>query len=67
MSKYDNYAANDIISTCAYYDPSVPGAKQAAEALKASFPSIKRVLPQFTELGAWHSPIVLIIVDAWQS
>ena len=41
MTRYDNYS-NNIISTCAYYDPSVTGAKAAAEALKAQFPWIKR-------------------------
>jgi hypothetical protein len=64
VTKYDNYQ-NDIISTCAYYDPNVPGAKAAAEALQATFPGIKRVEPQFGELAVWKSPIVVIIVQDW--
>jgi hypothetical protein len=64
VTKSDNYQ-DDIISTCAYYDPDVPGAKEAAQALKATFPKIKRILPQFTELASWHSPIVVILVQDW--
>ena len=64
VTKYDNYQ-DDIISTCAYYDPKVAGAKFAAEALKATFPRIKRVMPQFSELASWHSPVVVIIVQDW--
>lgn len=60
VTDYANYQ-NDIISTCAYYDPDVPGAKQAAQALQRQFPAIKRVKPQFSELGAYDSPIVVIL------
>lgn len=60
VTKYDNYT-NDILSTCAYYDPSVAGAQAAANALRAQFPAIKRVKPQFAELAGWHSPIVVIL------
>ena len=52
---------NDILSTCAYYDPSVVGAQAAATALQAQFPAIKRVEPQFAELAAYNSPIVVIL------
>jgi hypothetical protein len=38
---------NNIASTCAYYDPATAGAKAAAEALQAQFPTIKRVEPRF--------------------
>jgi hypothetical protein len=65
VSKDGNYTGNDILSTCAYYDPKVVGAKQAAEALQTMFPSIKRVRPQFGELAVWKSPIVVIIVQDW--
>jgi len=58
---------NDILSTCAYYDPSVAGAKAAAEALQRQFPGIKRVEPQFAELSSWHSPIVVILTPDWAS
>ena len=37
---------NNIISTCAYYDPSVPNAQAAATALQAQFPAIKRVVAE---------------------
>ena len=60
----NNYQ-NDILSTCAYYDPSVAGAKAAAEALQQQFPGIKRVEPQFAELASWHSPIVVILTPDW--
>ena len=60
VTKYDNYQ-NDILSTCAYYDPSVTGAKAAAQALRRQFPAIKRVEPQFAELASWNSPIVVIL------
>ena len=60
----NNYQ-NDILSTCAYYDPSVVGAKAAAEALQRQFPGIKRVEPQFAELASWHSPIVVILTPDW--
>jgi len=62
----NNYQ-NDILSTCAYYDPSVAGAKAAAEALQRQFPGIKRVEPQFSELSSWHSPIVVILTPDWAS
>jgi hypothetical protein len=58
VTKYDNYQ-NNILSTCAYYDTSVPGAKQAALALQHQFPAIKRVKPKFEPLPA--GPIVVIL------
>lgn len=56
---------NEIVSTCAYYDPSVPGAQQAAEALRAQFPAIKRVTPKFAELPA--GPIVVVLTPDYVS
>ena len=50
---------NDIISTCAYYDPSVANAKAAAKALKHEFPTIKRVRPKFPQLPP--GPIVVVL------
>ena len=50
---------NDILSTCAYYDPSEPGAQAAAEALQAQFPNVKRVQPRFAELPS--GPIVVVL------
>jgi hypothetical protein len=50
---------NNIISTCAYYDPNVEGAQAAATALQAQFSAIKRVVPKFAELPA--GPIVVVL------
>jgi hypothetical protein len=50
---------NDIISTCAYYDPSVANAKAAAKALKHEFPTIKRVRPKFPQLPP--GPVVVVL------
>ena len=52
---------NDVISTTAYYDPTVAGAQAAAEALQVQFPAIKRVLPKFAELPA--GPIVVVLTS----
>jgi hypothetical protein len=60
VTKYANYT-NNIISTCAYYDPSVSGAQAAAQALQAQFPAIKRIEPQFSELSTYSSPLVVIL------
>ena len=51
--------SNTIISTCAYYDESEPGAKAAAEALQEQYPTIKRVEPKFPELPA--GPVVVVL------
>ena len=50
---------NNIVSTCAYYDPAIPGAQAAATALQAQFPAIKRVKPKFSPLPA--GPIVVVL------
>ncbi|HEX7354256.1 MAG TPA: LytR C-terminal domain-containing protein [Mycobacteriales bacterium] len=60
VTSFGNYE-NDILSTCAYFDPSAPGAQAAAEELAHQFPTIKRVKAQFRELAAYHSPIVVIL------
>jgi LytR cell envelope-related transcriptional attenuator len=52
---------NDIVSTAAYYDPSYPGAQQAAMALQEQFPEIRRVVPRFAELPA--GPIVVVLTS----
>ena len=56
---------NDILSTCAYYDPAVAGAQAAADALRAQFPAIKRVAPKFAELPA--GPIVVVLTPDYTS
>jgi hypothetical protein len=60
VTHYDNYQ-NVIISTCAYYDPSDPQAKPAAEALQAQFPTIKRIKPKFAELPS--GPVVVVLTS----
>jgi hypothetical protein len=52
---------NNIISTCAYYDPAVPNAQAAANALKTQFPTIKRVVAKFSGLPA--GPIVVVLTS----
>jgi hypothetical protein len=60
-----NYTAPDgILSTCAYYDPTVTGAEAEAEALKAKFPGIDRVEPKFSDLPA--GPIVVVLTPGYQ-
>ncbi len=50
---------NDILSTCAYYDPNDPANQQAALELQQRFPAIKRVKERFPELPA--GPIVVVL------
>jgi hypothetical protein len=50
---------NDIISTCAYYDPNTAGAEAAAEQLQQQFPAIKRVKEKFS--GLPDGPIVVVL------
>lgn len=58
VTRYDNYQ-NDILSTCAYYDPSDPQAEAAAQALQEQYPTIKRVKPRFPELP--EGPVVVVL------
>jgi hypothetical protein len=53
--------ANDILSTCAYYDPNTANAQAAATALMAQFPAIKRVVAKFSGLPA--GPIVVVLTN----
>jgi hypothetical protein len=64
VTSYGNYQ-NDIISSCAYYDPTYPGAQAAAEALRAQFPAIKRDVPKFAGLPA--GPIVVVLTPDYVS
>lgn len=50
---------NNFLSTAAYYDPSVRGARRAAHALQREFPFIKRVVPRFPQLPA--GPVVVVL------
>jgi hypothetical protein len=56
---------NEIISTCAYYDPATAGAQASAAALRAQFPAIKRVEPKFDGLPA--GPIVVVLTSDYAS
>jgi hypothetical protein len=58
VTSYGNYQ-NDILSTCAYFDPADPLAKAAAKALRRQFPTIKRVVPKFPELPS--GPVVVVL------
>ena len=66
VTRYANYQ-NDILSTCAYYNPQIPQAKAAAQALQAEFPTIKRIEPQFAELNTYASPVVVILTPDYSS
>ena len=50
---------NNILSTCAYYDPSDPRNQAAAQALMTQFPAIKRIKEKFDGLPA--GPIVVVL------
>ena len=52
---------NDILSTCAYYDPSDPANQAAALQLQQQFPAIKRVKERFSELPP--GPIVIVLTS----
>jgi len=58
VTRYANYQ-NDIVSTCAYYDPADAAAKAAAEALQQQYPVIKRVKQRFAELPS--GPVVVVL------
>jgi hypothetical protein len=60
----ENYS-NNILSTAAYYDPSVENAKAVADALQRQFPTIKRVVPKFTPLV--DGPVVVILTTDFSS
>jgi LytR cell envelope-related transcriptional attenuator len=64
VTRYDNYQ-NDIISTCAYYDPAVQGALAAAQALQQQYPTIKRVAPKF--LGLPTGPVVVVLTPDYSA
>jgi cytoskeletal protein RodZ len=53
---------NTIISTAAYYDPTVPNAQAAATALMTQFPAIKRVVARFSP-GLPAGPIVVVLTS----
>jgi hypothetical protein len=56
---------NDIISTCAYFDPSDPSAKAAAQALRQQFSGIQRVEPKFPELPS--GPVVVVLTGDYST
>jgi hypothetical protein len=50
---------NDVITTTAYYDPAIAGAKRAALALQRQFATIHRVAQRFPQLPA--GPVVVVL------
>jgi hypothetical protein len=58
---YVGNIVNDILSTCAYYDPSDPENEQAALELQREFPAIKRVKEKFPELPS--GPVVVVLTN----
>jgi hypothetical protein len=56
---------NNIVSTCAYFDPSVSNARASAQRLQRQFPAIKRVKPKFAELPA--GPIVVVLAPDYSA
>jgi hypothetical protein len=70
VTRFDNYQ-NDIVSTCAYYDPTSPGAEAAAQALQRQFPTIKRVEPRFApDPGAQPlppGPVVVVLTPDYSA
>ena len=55
--------SNNIVSTCAYYDPDVAGSKAAARALADQFPTIRRVKERFAELPS--GPVVVVLTPGY--
>jgi hypothetical protein len=60
----DNYV-NDVITTTAYYDPSVSGSQAAAQALQQQFPTIHRVAERFSNLTP--GPVVVVLTTDYSS
>jgi hypothetical protein len=58
VTSVDNIS-NDILWTCAYYDPTDPANQAAALELQREFPAIKRVKEKFPELPP--GPIVVVL------
>lgn len=56
---------NDVITTTAYYDPSIPGALRAANALRRQYATIHRVAERFAELPA--GPVVVVLTTDYSS
>lgn len=71
VTTYDENYSNVISSTAAYYDPSVAGAKTAAEALQHQYPTIKRVVPRFAPAGGGDplpaGPVVVVLTSDYSS
>ena len=59
VTNYDENYSNDIVSTCAYYDPAVKGSKAAAQALRRQYPTIKRIAARFPQLPS--GPVVVVL------
>jgi uncharacterized iron-regulated membrane protein len=60
VSLLANYAG-PVASSCAYYDPAVQHAQDAALGLQRQFPAIRRVAARFDPLPA--GPVVVVLAD----
>jgi LytR cell envelope-related transcriptional attenuator len=60
VSLLANYAG-PVATSCAYYDPAVPHAQDAALGLQRQFPAIRRVAARFDPLPA--GPVVVVLAD----
>jgi LytR cell envelope-related transcriptional attenuator len=65
VTEVDENYSNSILSTAAYYDPSVANAQAVAAALQHQFPGIKRIEPKFTPLV--DGPIVVILTSDYST
>ena len=63
-SAQDGYQ-NDVITTTAYYDPTVPGAQRAADALRKQYSTIHRVAERFPQLPP--GPVVVVLTPDYSS
>jgi cytoskeletal protein RodZ len=63
-SAQDGYQ-NDVITTTAYYDPAVAGAKRAALALRRQFATIHRVAARFPQLPT--GPVVVVLTTDYSA
>lgn len=62
---------NDVVTSTAYYDPSVAGAQAAAGALRRQFPGIHRVAERFAPVPDGDAlppgPVVVVLTDDYSS
>jgi hypothetical protein len=54
-----------VSSSCVYYDPSAPHARDAAMGLQRQFPDIRRIAARFDPLPA--GPLVVVLADDYSA